>query len=510
MISSKPLAAGTGVLIALMGALIGGSALGGDDNPRAHLPAHAPKTDHAALIQGALENGEDVTRMCLECHPNASKEMMATDHFTWGGQPVQVPGSDEVVHIGKRNALNNFCIGVQPNMGMCVKCHVGQGWTDEAHWEPTEASVDCLVCHADTKTYWKTIGGWPAADVDLVAAAKSVGPTNRDNCGQCHATGGGGDGVKHGDLDNTLRNPNARIDAHMGKHGMLCTDCHQTAHHQIPGMNNGTSMAQSSHVQCEDCHDPRPHRDDRLNNHTATVACETCHIPHMAVDTPTKMSWDWSTAGRDDIPEDHYTYMKIKGSFVYETMAVPQYKWYNGTNGRHLAGDIIDPSGGPVQMNPLCGNIADPQARIWPVKVHRSNQPYDTVHNYLLIPKTWGEGGFWTEFDWQKALTLGELTSGLAYSGHYDFTWTEMDWPLAHMVQTEEKALQCTDCHAEGGRMDWEALGYDGDPAILGGRLQNDLVAHPEQLREALEGSAPKYKTYDDGPVPTVCEEVTR
>ena len=32
-----------------------------------------------------------------------------------------------------------------------------------------------------------------------------------------------------------------------------------------------------------------------------------------------------------------------------------------------------------------------------------------------------------------------------------------------------EKKLQCSDCH-EGGRLDWAALGYKGDPVDVGGR----------------------------------------
>jgi hypothetical protein len=30
--------------------------------------------------------------------------------------------------------------------------------------------------------------------------------------------------------------------------------------------------------------------------------------------------------------------------------------------------------------------------------------------------------------------------------------------------------LQCYDCHGENGRMDWEMLGYYGDPMEWGGR----------------------------------------
>ena len=40
------------------------------------------------------------------------------------------------------------------------------------------------------------------------------------------------------------------------------------------------------------------------------------------------------------------------------------------------------------------------------------------------------------------------------------------------MVVPKEEALQCNDCHGENGRMDWEALGYYGDPIRWGGRSQ--------------------------------------
>jgi hypothetical protein len=38
------------------------------------------------------------------------------------------------------------------------------------------------------------------------------------------------------------------------------------------------------------------------------------------------------------------------------------------------------------------------------------------------------------------------------------------------MVQPAENALQCRDCHTPQGRIDWEALGYPGDPADWGSR----------------------------------------
>jgi hypothetical protein len=33
--------------------------------------------------------------------------------------------------------------------------------------------------------------------------------------------------------------------------------------------------------------------------------------------------------------------------------------------------------------------------------------------------------------------------------------------------------LQCNDCHSAEGRLDWQALGYPGDPMEWGGRFEN-------------------------------------
>ena len=37
---------------------------------------------------------------------------------------------------------------------------------------------------------------------------------------------------------------------------------------------------------------------------------------------------------------------------------------------------------------------------------------------------------------------------------------------IFHEVQPAARALQCLDCHREGGRMDWKALGYARDPLL--------------------------------------------
>ncbi|MFH1681807.1 MAG: tetrathionate reductase family octaheme c-type cytochrome [Candidatus Eisenbacteria bacterium] len=447
------------------------------DDPWRFVPRRLPHTDHRALMTGPYPDGPSVTRACLECHEEAGREMMRTAHWNWEGDPVVLPGRSEPVRLGKKNVVNNFCISVQSNWYGCTSCHAGYGWEDGSFDFTNVENVDCLVCHERTGSYVKAEGGYPAPGVDLVEAAGSVGSPTRENCGGCHFRGGGGDAVKHGDLDGSLRNPRERIDVHMGRHGMLCIDCHKTQNHVIAGRSISVSVDNSNRLRCVDCHATEPHRDARLNAHTAAVACQTCHIPEVALREATKVHWDWSAAGQD-LGDDPRVYLKKKGRFVYAKYLAPEYDWFDGTADRYLLGDRVDTTAA-TPLNPPRGEIGDPASAIWPFKVHRGKQIYDRAHRYLLVPKTVGEGGFWEEFDWDRAARLGSETTKLPYSGSYGFARTEMFWPLTHMVAPKEKSLPCGDCHAEDGVLDWIALGYPGDPVHWGGR-----VAHLEAASE--------------------------
>ena len=446
------------------------------DDPWAFMPPKTTHVDHKDIISGPFENGQEVTRACLECHPKAAIDVQMTSHWTWESQPFNVPWRDEPVAIGKKNQINNFCIGTQGNQKKCTTCHVGYGWGDTSYDFNNPENVDCLACHADTSSYAKGEYGLPAEGIDLLAAAQSVRAPTRDNCGKCHFDGGGGNGVKHGDLDESLYFPTENLDVHMGRLDFQCTDCHQTTDHQIKGrmVADNYTIDPKEQVACTDCHNAVQHQDERINTHVDSVACQTCHIPAIALEDPTKVTWDWSTAGQDR-PEDHFTYLKIKGTFTYEKDYKPTYIWFNGNlQYRYLLGDKMDPSK-PTMIDLPAGDINDPTAKIFPFKIHIAKQPYDTVNNILLQPRTGGNavagGGFWETFDWPSALELGAQDAGLNYSGQYGFAETWMYWPTTHMVQPKENALQCDDCHGENGRMDWETLGYPGDPIEWGGRF---------------------------------------
>lgn len=428
-------------------------------------PAH---TSHAALMPGPYETPQEVTAACLTCHEDSAHEVMGTTHWTWESEPVMLPGRDEPVTVGKKNQLNNFCISIQGNWRGCTTCHAGYGWEDATFDFEEATNVDCLVCHADANIYAKGRSGMPAEGVDLASAAQSVKRPDRQNCGSCHFNGGGGNAVKHSDLDESLYFPNEDIDVHMGRYNFVCVDCHQTENHQVSGSAISVSPLGDDTLQCTNCHEATVHTDQRLNTHTDAVACQTCHIPEGALRHSTKMDWDWSTAGQD-LPEDPHVYLKIKGNFVYDHEVQPTYAWYDGSATRYIMGDPIDPTQ-VTNINSPVGSITDPDSKIHPFKVHTARQPYDVINQYLLVPMTAGEGGFWQSFDWYDALQRNVENTGLPFSGEFDFARTDMYWSMDHLVQPKENALQCYDCHGENGRMDWAALGYYGDPMTWGGR----------------------------------------
>ena len=434
------------------------------DNPKAR--QDRPHVDHAPFFKTPLATPQEATTRCLSCHKDAAAQVMKTPHWLWLSGDVQRDG--KLVRTGKRNLMNNFCISVNGNWASCTKCHAGYGWGKKDYDFTKAENVDCLVCHDGSGTYTKSGMGLPPKKLDLALVAGSVRMPRRENCGTCHFNGGGGMGVKHGDLDDSLINPMENIDVHMGRLDFTCVDCHKTQEHLIAGKFNTTytDATRTVRFDCIDCHTQTPHGDAQLNNHVRRIACQTCHIPQFARKYPTKMTWDWSQAGNFNRNENQHEYLIIKGEFKYDQGVTPEYRWYTGRMERYVMGDRI--SGNALDVNAPIGSRTDPSAKIWPFKIHRGKQIYDPVNRMLIPPVTSGEGGFWSDFDWKFAARKGMEIAGLPYSGKYDFIPTQMYWPINHMTAPAKQALSCSRCHAKDSLMDWKVLGYEGDP--LGGK----------------------------------------
>ena len=429
-----------------------------------------PSVDHTQfeILQQPFEDAHKVTAACLSCHTNRHEEIMATSHWRW--QRDEVLEGRGIIPLGKKNILNNFCIGIAGSEATCTRCHIGYGWVDQSFDFEEPTNIDCLICHDKTGTYQKEKGngGYPKASVDLNYVSTHVGSPGRDNCGVCHFWGGGGNNVKHGDLEISLLDCTLEVDVHMATEGenMSCVDCHVTEKHQMAGKLYALSSENKSRATCEQCHTNKPHNDKIIDDHNIRVACQTCHIPVYAKVNDTKMYWDWSSAGEldehgeafhePDVDGNH-KYMSIKGTFVWANHVIPEYYWFNGIADHQLISDQIDTI--PVQMNRLMGSYRDKglfqeseqPSKIWPVKVHRGKQIYDMVNNTLVQPKLWakekGKNAFWLDFDWDASVKEGMAYLELPYSGEYGFVETEMYWPLNHMVSPASQSLKCIDCH---------------------------------------------------------------
>jgi octaheme c-type cytochrome (tetrathionate reductase family) len=434
-------------------------------------------TDHSKheILQQDFKSGEEITASCISCHSEAEKQFHKTIHWTWLADP-----SEKQNEYGKAgNSLNNFCISTNKTADAgCLSCHPGWGNTKQT-------SVNCLVCHSaksmnfdeavtDIKGFLKegdAESKQMAGEIqtELRAAAQEIIRPARKNCGACHFYGGGGDGVKHGDLDTSLAQPSKTLDVHMGVDGQNfdCTRCHTTALHNIdgrvytrPATTERKSLVEddlTTKITCESCHTATPHpMGSKMNDHTDKVACQSCHISEFARVNPTKMSWDWSQAGqlkdgkkfktKDEFGK--FDYMSIKGRMKWAKNVKPEYFWYNGSIKSVTAKDKIDPSG-VVKVSWPEGSRQDVNSRIYPFKVHHGKQPYDKVNQTLLMPLLSGKQGYWNTLDWNSALSVGQAAMDLPYSGEFDFVATTYVFPITHMVAPRDQSLACTECHSQ-------------------------------------------------------------
>ncbi|MDY6822306.1 MAG: tetrathionate reductase family octaheme c-type cytochrome [Thermodesulfobacteriota bacterium] len=430
-------------------------------------------SDHDALKK-KFTSGEQITKACLSCHSEAASQFHKTIHWTWLAED-EAAGKT----YGKAgDSVNNFCISANAMEDKgCLKCHTA--WNKKG----TKGAVNCLKCHntsnfnfeeafADIKVFSED--GDPETNEiityiqnEMITALGQVNFPARKNCGECHFKGGGGDGVKHGDLDTSLTKPNKRLDVHMGIDGenFSCTRCHTTTKHHIAGrIYTNPAVAEKKSlieddlapkITCVSCHSSEPHKtESKMNDHTDKVSCQACHIPTYARVNPTKMEWDWSTAGKlkdgkpyhEEGPFGKSTYKSIKGDFRWDKNVTPEYFWFDGSLSSTTARDPIDPSK-PVRVSHPTGHKDDPDSRIFPFKIHLGNQPYDKVNKTLLAPLLSGKKGYWTTFDMDEAIALGNKTLNIPFSGEYDYVKTTYAFPITHMVAPKENAVHCTECH---------------------------------------------------------------
>jgi octaheme c-type cytochrome (tetrathionate reductase family) len=462
--------------------------------------AYTPEALHAGFF---TDNNYEGTKSCLNCHGLTGMDMLTRAHFTWEGVSSNVVGFEAGPH-GKNDFINNFCIAVPTNEGRCSECHAGYGYDDKNFDFQNMDNVDCLVCHDQSGTYvkGKKTAGQPDPNVDLNVVARSVGqnggvPT-RQNCIGCHANAGGGDNVKHGDLAMVMLDTTREFDVHMGTDGgdMDCVACHgvkkdstgAVIDHGIGGMPYH-SVDEGVMQTCEGCHG------DAASIHVGLtvepiiaqpfhdpLACQVCHIPTFARQTPTKTAWFWEDAGQDvdPIPTDPVTgkatYNKMKGTFEWANNVRPTLRYFDGKWSRFIINANDKFTTTPAVLGEPTADHNTAGAKIYPFKKMVGNQPADATNNTMLVPHLFGlKGGdnpYWAKYDWNLALQDGAAYTGQTYTGAFQWVDTVMYLTVNHEVAPKEQAYgmdgACGDCHGDG-LIDWTELGWTADPALGGG-----------------------------------------
>ena len=426
------------------------------------------------------------TATCLECHEQEAEDFFHSQHYQWLGDAPDIVNADGR-RLGKMNTMNDFCtypaanwIGnVENSDGQilaqgCSKCHAGLGKLPTAQLSREQLeNIDCLICHASgyrRDLYQDDSGNWEWRPIlwknqrGLDSVAQRIGSPTRKMCLRCHSAAGGGPNFKRGDIEYALKDCSVDFDVHMASEGndLQCVDCHAGQDHRMRGRGTDLSGtdAPDDRLGCDNaaCHGSEPHGVVVLDKHVAKVYCTVCHIPEFAKSDPTDMRRDWSER------VFHEGQNKYGANIDLQSNVQPVYAWYNGKTRSQLMGERIDrrPDGTVAMMAPQ-GKRKDKHAKLYAFKLHQAVLPVLSEKEWL-IPLRVEE--FFADGDLAKAVREG---AAAAYGiENPDYTWVETVryMGLFHEVVPAAQALSCLDCHREGGRLDWQELGYKRDPLI--------------------------------------------
>ena len=438
--------------------------------------------DQSILLEGSHANrfaSYEGTATCLACHTPEAMAVHGSVHYQWKGDTQETVGL-KPGDAGKQGGINDFCIypdinwiGKLTNIsgqlvdGGCAKCHVGLGQKPEPEASVNQLeNIDCLVCHSEAYKRkvemvdgaYRFVPDTEKMAVGTLQAAVDITLPSNGRCLNCHTKAGGGNNFKRGDLEEAHRNASRSFDVHLaskqnGGAGLNCVDCHTTVDHRIAGRGTDLRPLDSlDEVSCEKCHGNTPHDDRTLNQHTNRVNCTVCHIPTFAREAPTDMDRDWRQPGELNESTGLYEPFNKKMDHV-----IPEYHFFNGTSYFYQFGDTAIPEeNGIITMSAPMGSITDSGARIYAFKHHLGNQPIDPVERRLMPLKI---GLFFQSGEIDQAVQKGAEAVGWNYRGH-EFARTERFMGLFHEVAPSGEALSCTQCHGNGGRMDFNALGY--------------------------------------------------
>lgn len=433
---------------------------------------------------------------CVACHPSEASDAFHSVHYQLTGPTpyaTNIPGN-----AGKyESGLNTYCGTVLSSRSFtCRACHAGYGGTPSETLSNDQLNnIDCLICHQDqykrkpappfesvtftdylgTQRTWQlpiedAAGSFrfqpDAANMTItpLEAARTVHRPTRASCLRCHATAGGSDYAKRGDLGMVTADPPPTVDVHMSSQrgNLSCTACHEVENHRF--MGRGLDLRESDRtgmMTCTQCHPSAPHASATTNRHTPHVACQTCHIPTYAkAGTTTEIERNWNQ------PVWAGGLLGGQGGFKPEEIRaanlIPSYRWYDGTSQVYVLGQSPPQNAdGEYELGLPNGTVAGHQAQIMPMKEHRGNSARHDATGQLIPHSTFK---YFVTGDFDQAVADGMAYTGL--SGNWSTVRVHTYQTINHEVVDSTGALSCGECHAEYSagnpvRMDLKGkLGY--------------------------------------------------
>ena len=415
---------------------------------------------------------------CLSCHSKEANDMFQSTHYQWAGDAPDMLNGAGLKQGKLTNAVNSYCVNILGDWPVCGSCHVGLGKRPDDVTANLE-NIDCLMCHnADYAAQRVRLpDGSMGVNNPVDSMLQNVSTPTRANCLACHATAGGGDGVKRGDLSKaTIGNTDPFFDVHMESNGpdLSCQSCHTFENHRVIGKGSDLrptdDLSRGAEVSCLTCHQDKLTRDGHSStdtyNHVARVACQSCHIPSYAK-VPTETHRDWRIH-HDETPADGFS---GPGHPHTEKMAdlIPVYQFWNRLSDNVLLGDdareTYDSQNDTYTTSRPMGSVSDNGSKLFPFKYKTATQPKTTSGHWLIALDT---------FEYLKvsgnvatAIEKGLVNMGYPSSEPYEWIVTDTYQLLNHGVEPSLAAMQCNDCHGSTGRMDLQGnLGYEPKAAL--------------------------------------------
>ncbi len=444
---------------------------------------------------------------CIACHQVEAAEMLQSLHMQWSGPTPNLTNTKGESFGKAKDGINTFCTYAMSSKAACFSCHVR---ADGNAPDPVKAEdVDCLMCHNDTyqrtfvtdpnnavtvtnvdnvkKTYvfgkvdgqgnYTTVPDFAKMPVgtNMVNIARTVHLPTNTSCLRCHATAGGGDWTKRGDMGKNSANATVEQDVHLAQDGagLACVDCHSALNHKIAGRGIDLRQTEAVAPTCKSCHTTAPHSDATLNRHAqGQVSCQVCHIRTFGKGGETEMSRDWTQ------PTWNPAFCSGQGGFVghevKQANVKPEYVWFDGTSYVYNVGEKIQPDTNNIlHMAKANGSPFDGKSYIVPIKRHFTNMPFDVSSGRIIPPAImW----MFMTGDFDQAVQKGleeQAAKGRAgdYTGNYAMYQADAEMLITHGVEPKEKAPSCVECHNNSGStpdgagmLPFDALGYHKVP----------------------------------------------